>query len=73
MASWFGHYSKEQNFISSLCYKILSQGQIPNHVAVIMDGNRRFAKKEKISRKEGHTKGFEKLAEVQYMLRRSKV
>lgn len=64
MTSWFNYYEKEQSFFVSLCYKIISQGQIPQHVAVIMDGNRRFAKKENISRKEGHSKGFEKLSEV---------
>ena len=68
MASWFGNYEKKQNFFASLCYQVIKQGNVPKHVAFIMDGNRRFAKKANISRKEGHTKGFEKLAEVKYIL-----
>jgi len=62
--SWFGNFNKEQGFLESLCYRVIKMGNMPKHVAVIMDGNRRFAKKEKISRKDGHTAGFEKLAQV---------
>ena len=35
-----------------------------NHIAVIMDGNRRWAKKNNLSQKEGHKKGAEKLLEI---------
>ena len=66
--SWFGNFNKEQGFFESLCYKVIKMGNMPKHVAVIMDGNRRFAKKENISRKDGHTAGFEKLAQV-FLLR----
>lgn len=48
----------------SLCYKIIKTGRIPQHVAFIMDGNRRYAKRESISRRDGHSKGFDKLTEV---------
>lgn len=45
----------------SLLYRvgfyILKWGLVPQHVAVIMDGNRRFAKKIQIQRIEGHEKG----------------
>ena len=37
---------------------------MPQHVAIIMDGNRRFAKKVNCERSKGHEKGFEKLTEV---------
>ena len=42
----------------------LKQGPIPQHVAFVMDGNRRFAKKHRIETVEGHNLGFEALARV---------
>jgi ditrans,polycis-polyprenyl diphosphate synthase len=42
----------------------LKQGPIPQHVAFVMDGNRRFAKSHKIETVEGHNLGFEALARV---------
>ncbi|XP_065649838.1 dehydrodolichyl diphosphate synthase complex subunit DHDDS isoform X3 [Hydra vulgaris] len=63
--SWlFGHHDRKPGIFLSLVYKILKAGIIPQHVAFIMDGNRRFACKEKIERREGHNKGFHKLTEV---------
>lgn len=44
--------------------KVLKAGPIPQHVAFIMDGNRRFAQKENIAKAEGHSKGFDKLSET---------
>lgn len=38
-------------------------GHIPNHVAFVMDGNRRFARSQQIDKIEGHSRGFEKLAD----------
>ena len=43
----------------------VKQGTIPHHVAIIMDGNRRFAKEIGLGNTlEGHTKGRDKLEEV---------
>ncbi|KAI9841620.1 MAG: cis-prenyltransferase [Thelocarpon superellum] len=42
----------------------LRQGPIPEHVAFIMDGNRRFAQSHHIERVEGHHLGFEALARI---------
>ena len=42
----------------------MKTGPIPKHVAFIMDGNRRFAKKNSIDRSQGHMMGFDKLAQV---------
>ena len=42
----------------------LRQGPIPQHVAFVMDGNRRFARSRGIETVEGHNLGFEALARV---------
>ncbi|CBY19334.1 unnamed protein product [Oikopleura dioica] len=43
---------------------ILRAGEIPHHVAFIMDGNRRFARRTGDAPIHGHKQGFSKLAEV---------
>jgi ditrans,polycis-polyprenyl diphosphate synthase len=43
---------------------VLKNGPIPKHVAIIMDGNRRYAKNRNIEKIEGHKSGFDKLFEV---------
>lgn len=45
------------------CIKVLKCGPIPRHVAIIMDGNRRYAKKQHVEKAEGHSKGFDKLSD----------
>jgi ditrans,polycis-polyprenyl diphosphate synthase len=42
----------------------LRQGPIPQHVAFVMDGNRRYARRSRIETVEGHNLGFEALARV---------
>ncbi|KAL2005784.1 hypothetical protein VTN00DRAFT_10277 [Thermoascus crustaceus] len=42
----------------------LKQGPIPQHVAFVMDGNRRFARSHRIETVEGHNLGFEALAKI---------
>lgn len=49
---------------SRVLFRLSQAGPMPKHVAFIMDGNRRFARKKNLERQEGHTQGFNKLAEV---------
>lgn len=37
---------------------------IPTHVAIILDGNRRWAKEKRLPTFEGHRRGFEKTVEI---------
>ncbi|XP_043573405.1 dehydrodolichyl diphosphate synthase complex subunit DHDDS [Chiloscyllium plagiosum] len=54
----------ELNPVERLCASILKVGPMPEHVAFIMDGNRRYAQKCRVEREQGHSQGFEKLAET---------
>nr|XP_033812217.1 dehydrodolichyl diphosphate synthase complex subunit DHDDS [Geotrypetes seraphini] len=60
--SWI--YEGELTFIERLCANIIKAGPMPKHVAFIMDGNRRYAQKCHVERQQGHSRGFEKLAET---------
>ena len=46
------------------CYKNIDKGRIPKHVAVIMDGNGRWAKKNGFLRAIGHKKGVNSVRAV---------
>jgi len=39
-------------------FHVLSVGPLPNHIAFIMDGNRRYARKKKLPETEGYRIGF---------------
>ncbi|KVH67066.1 dehydrodolichyl diphosphate synthase 6-like [Cynara cardunculus var. scolymus] len=45
-------------------FHVMSAGPIPQHIAFIMDGNRRFAKKWKLEEGAGHKAGFLALMSV---------
>ncbi|MFS8010196.1 putative rubber cis-polyprenylcistransferase [Helianthus anomalus] len=47
-----------------LLFRVISTGPIPQHIAFIMDGNRRFAKKWKLTEGGGHKAGFLSLMSV---------
>ena len=49
---------------SSIIYKDLDPNNIPRHVAVIMDGNGRWATKRGLPRSEGHRAGTEAIIRV---------
>jgi ditrans,polycis-polyprenyl diphosphate synthase len=40
---------------------LLYAGPVPKHVAFIMDGNRRFAERERMARVDGHREGYKKV------------
>lgn len=50
--------------LRNLLIGALGIGPIPQHVAFIMDGNRRYARSHKIETIEGHNRGFEALARI---------
>jgi len=64
--SWFTgtEERKLRPWYERLCGSILRAGALPKHVAFIMDGNRRYAKRNEVSRAAGHLAGFERLAAV---------
>jgi ditrans,polycis-polyprenyl diphosphate synthase len=55
---WISHQLRD------LLIGALRQGPIPQHIAFVMDGNRRFARQNRIEVVEGHNRGFEALARV---------
>ena len=54
------------NWLHRQVISILKCGKVPKHVAIIMDGNRRYAKQRRIDRQLGHMRGFDKLTEVSF-------
>ncbi|KAL4232668.1 hypothetical protein ACF0H5_007356 [Mactra antiquata] len=62
--SWFPEKRIQDSWIHKICSGILKSGPVPRHIAIIMDGNRRYAKKNSMERAEGHLQGFNKLAET---------
>lgn len=53
-----------RTFLQRCMFRILSVGPIPNHVAFIMDGNRRYAKKTNLEQGDGHRAGFSGLISI---------
>lgn len=43
---------------------MIDKNNMPIHIAMIMDGNRRWAKKRKLTTKAGHTAGIENLSTI---------
>ncbi|XP_063823589.1 dehydrodolichyl diphosphate synthase complex subunit DHDDS [Ostrinia nubilalis] len=52
------------SFFQLFCIKVVKTGRVPQHIAFIMDGNRRYAKKHNENTAAGHSKGFDKLSET---------
>ena len=47
-----------------LLEEVRQRGNIPRHIAIILDGNRRFAQKSGLNKLQGHVLGAKKLEEV---------
>jgi len=43
---------------------VLAAGPVPEHIAFVMDGNRRYARKNNKSVQDGHSDGFAALRRV---------
>ncbi|XP_053124523.1 dehydrodolichyl diphosphate synthase complex subunit DHDDS isoform X2 [Hemicordylus capensis] len=52
------------SILERFCASVIKAGPMPKHIAFIMDGNRRYAKKNKVKKLEGHSQGFAKLAQT---------
>ena len=52
------------SFFRKCIFSILSVGPLPNHIALIMDGNRRYAKKQNMAEGAGHRAGYLALIKV---------
>ena len=48
--------------------KVLAAGPVPQHIAFVMDGNRRYARQRNMAIKQGHTDGFYALRQVRSMI-----
>lgn len=53
-----------KNVFSSSTQEVPDDGDLPNHIAVIMDGNGRWARKRLLPRVAGHKKGVEVVREL---------
>lgn len=56
--------SKTDQEISILREQVLSGGQLPKHIAIIMDGNGRWAKRRGLPRVAGHNEGINSVREI---------
>ena len=60
--SWF--VEDRRTWSQKLAGNILKTGPVPKHVAIIMDGNRRYARINQLEKIQGHISGFDKLSEA---------
>ncbi len=55
------HVLTKMGWFENLCIKVLRMGKIPKNIAIIMDGNRRYATKKNQEKHLGHAMGLAKL------------
>lgn len=56
-------------FIEDFVISIMKTGPVPKHIAMIMDGNRTYAKNHRLPLKEGHFAGANALVKVCKLIR----
>ncbi len=54
-------WERWQKQLRRLCGNVLRAGPVPEHVAIIMDGNRRYASGKQLAQHEGHSFGYAKV------------
>jgi undecaprenyl pyrophosphate synthase len=53
--------------LQNSCIAAIRRGPVPQHIAIIMDGNRRYARSNRIDTAEGHYSGAETLKNVSHL------
>lgn len=67
MMEWLTSFPASQallNVTKKFVARCIETGPVPQHIGFVMDGNRRFAKNHHIELKEGHSAGFESMAQI---------
>lgn len=52
------------DYFKQTLLSILSAGPVPQHIGLVMDGNRRYARQRNQQVQEGHYAGFQALRKV---------
>ena len=55
---------KSKNKLNNKKYQIIEKENLPKHIAIIMDGNGRWAEKRGLPRVAGHRAGVEALRKI---------
>lgn len=61
---WKKFFGKSKNEIATAEYNVIDSAKIPKHIAIIMDGNGRWAQKRGLPRTFGHREGAETLNKI---------
>ena len=61
-----GLVSRLWEWVQWLLQIVLAAGKIPKHVAFIMDGNRRYARRLQVDTALGHTAGWSKVGDASH-------
>jgi len=62
--TWVREEEYNFTYLEKFVTNVLRCGEVPRHVALIMDGNRRYAKQNNLLKIKGHAEGFERLADT---------